>query len=105
MRLCELDCYPVDRYYHGVEKKRTLLKFPCQFPIKAMGLSDSGFEARALEIVRRHAPDFTGDRMHSAASKQGKYISVTFTLQATSQVQLDSIYRELTSCDDIVMVL
>ena len=93
------------RYYSRVDKKDTLLEFPCDFPIKAMGLSDSGFEARALEIVRRHAPDFSSERMYSAASKQGKYISVTFTLQATSQAQLDAIYRGLTSCDDIVMVL
>jgi putative lipoic acid-binding regulatory protein len=88
-----------------VEENNSLLKFPCDFPIKAMGLSASGFEARALEIVRRHAPDFKNESMYSAASKQGKYISVTFTLTATSQAQLDAIYRELTSCEDIVMVL
>ncbi len=93
------------RYYPPVDKKQTLLKFPCDFPIKAMGLSGSGFEVRALEIVRRYAPDFVNDSMYSAASKQGKYISVTFTVQATSQQQLDAIYRELTSCDDIMMVL
>lgn len=70
-----------------------------------MGLSGSGFEAIALEIVRRHAPDFTSDRMVSVSSKQGNYISVTFRLRATSQAQLDAIYRELTRCTDIKMVL
>ena len=93
------------RYYPLVDKKPALLEFPCEFPIKAMGLSDSGFEAIALEIVRRHAPDFTHDRMESVSSRQGKYISVTFRLQANSQQQLDAIYRELTSCADIKMVL
>lgn len=93
------------RYHWAVEEKQTLLEFPCDFPIKAMGLSASGFEVRALEIVRCHAPDFASDRMHTTASKQGKYISVTFILNATSQAQLDAIYRELTSCEDIVMVL
>ncbi len=93
------------RYYEAVQENETLLEFPCDFPIKAMGLSTSGFEIRALAIVRRHAPDFSSERMYSAASKQGKYISVTFTLMATSQAQLDAIYRELTSCEDIVMVL
>lgn len=85
--------------------KQTLLEFPCDFPIKAMGRSDSGFEARALEIVRRHAPDFSPESMRSAASRQGNYLSCTFVVRATSRAQLDALYRELSSCEQLLMVL
>lgn len=89
----------------GMEEASSLLTFPCEFPIKAMGRSDSGFEARALEIVRRHAPDFKAQSMKSAVSRKGNYLSITFVIPATSREQLDAIYLELTACDDLLMVL
>jgi hypothetical protein len=83
----------------------SLLEFPCDFPIKAMGRSDSGFEAKALTIVRSHLPDFHVANMRSAASRKGNYISVTFDLRVTSQEQLDELYRELTACEELLMVI
>lgn len=82
-----------------------LLQFPCDFPIKAMGRMNSGFEVKALEIVRRHAPEFDVSRMRSAISRHGNYQSVTFVVPAVSRDQLDAIYRELCACDDLLMVL
>lgn len=86
-------------------EENSLIEFPCDFPIKAMGRCDSDFEATSLDIVRRHAPDFDVARMKIVASQKGNYLSVTFTIQATSQEQLDSIYRELTACEELLMVL
>ncbi|GMQ88366.1 MAG: YbeD family protein [Gammaproteobacteria bacterium] len=83
----------------------SLLEFPCDFPIKVMGRSDSGFEARALAIVCSHVHDFDAANMRSAVSRKGNYISVTFDLRATSQEQLDELYRELTACEEVSMVL
>jgi len=88
-----------------MEEPDSALQFPCQFPIKAMGLSTSGFEAVALQAVRRHAPDFDPEQMHARPSRQGRYLSVTFTINATSREQLDTIYLALTGCDDILVVL
>lgn len=88
-----------------MENKDSLLEFPCRFPIKAMGRSNSGFEALALAIVRRHVPDFDAQSMRLVASRQGNYLSATFTVEATSQQQLDALYRELTACDELLMVL
>ena len=86
-------------------QRQTLLEFPCDFPIKAMGKATSGFEARALEIVRRHAVDFKDENMRIVASRKGTYLSATFVVHATSQEQLDNLYRELTACEDMLMVL
>ena len=92
-------------YHYAMQESQTLLEFPCDFPIKAMGRADSGFEVRALEIVRRHVPDFSVESMRSAASRQGNYLSYTFVIRATSRAQLDALYRELSSCDELLMVL
>ncbi len=81
------------------------LKFPCDFPIKAIGRSDSGFEARALGIVRHHVPEFETDKMRTAVSRRGNYLSVTFTVRVSSRRQLDDLYRGLTACKAILMVI
>ena len=88
-----------------MEENESLLEFPCDFPIKAMGRCDSGFEAKALQIVRRHVPDFDARNMRSRASRKGNYLSVTFTVSVSSREQLDDLYRELTACQEMLMVL
>ena len=92
-------------YHDAMQERQTLLEFPCDFPIKTMGRADSGFEVRALEIVRRHVPDFSIESMRSAASRGGNYLSYTFVIRATSRAQLDALYRELSSCDELLMVI
>jgi len=55
--------------------------------------------------VRHHVPDFETDNMRSAVSRNGNYLSVTFTVRVSSRGQLDDIYRELTACKAVLMVL
>jgi len=88
-----------------MQETESPLKFPCDFPIKVMGRSDSGFEAKALGIVRQYVSDFSADNMRSAASRNGNYLSVTFTVRVSSRAQLDDLYRELTACKAVLMVL
>jgi len=88
-----------------MESEQTLLEFPCDFPVKAMGKSASGFEVRALEIVRRHVPDFQDENMRIVVSGKGNYLSATFVVRATGKAQLDALYRELSACEDTLMVL
>ncbi len=83
----------------------TLLKFPCTFPIKAMGRSEAGFDDLVVEIVRRHAPDLREGAVKTRASRQGRWVSVTVTIQATSKGQLDAIYQALTDHEKVVMCL
>ncbi len=85
--------------------EESLLEFPCEFPIKAMGKSDGEFDMVVMEIVRRHAPDVYEHAVKSRQSKDGNYLSVTITIQATSREQLDSIYRDLTGHPQVLMAL
>lgn len=103
---CSTRANPPHMLYHcAMTDTESLLEFPCTFPIKVMGRCDSGFEATALAIVRRHVPDFDVAAMRTVASRQGNYLSVTFTIEAVSREQLDNLYRELTASDELLMVL
>jgi len=69
----------------------SLLDFPTAFPIKIMGRREGGFTTAVIEIVRRHAPDFVPGTIETRPSREGKYISLTATVNATSQEQLDAL--------------
>jgi putative lipoic acid-binding regulatory protein len=88
------------------EENETLLEFPCEFSVKAMGLSSHpDFVGLILEIVSLQVPGLTTDNCRTKQSKNGKYLSVSVTFQATSKAQLDSIYYALTDHNDVVMSL
>ena len=83
----------------------SLLAFPCDFPIKIMGQTQPGFAQAVLEVVLRHAPDFDATTMEMRKSREGKYLSLTTTVRATSREQLDNLYRELCDHPMVKMVL
>lgn len=81
------------------------LKFPCEFPVKAMGKSGCDLDIIVAEIVRRHAPDLGEGAVRTRASTNGNYLSVTVTVSATSRKQLDAIYQDLVDCEAVIMAL
>lgn len=85
--------------------KESLLEFPCDFPLKIMGASDPGFVQAIADVVLRHAPDFDVATMEMRPSKAGNYLSLTCTVRAVSQAQLDALYLELTSHPMVKVVL
>ena len=81
------------------------LAFPCDFPIKVMGRKQPRYVQAVTAIVRKHAPDFDAATVEMRPSRQGKYLSVTCIVRATSRQQLDALYQELCDHPDVVMVL
>jgi len=81
------------------------LAFPTAFPIKIMGRREGGFTRAVIEIVLRHAPDFAPGSIETRPSREGKYVSLTATVNAVSQEQLDALYRDLCDHPSVVMVL
>jgi uncharacterized protein len=79
------------------ERSESLIKFPCQFPIKAMGYWAEDFDALVMQIVKRH--------VHDLGEGAVRYMAVTVTIEAQSRAQLDAIYRDLTHEGRVVMVL
>ncbi|MFH1819631.1 MAG: DUF493 domain-containing protein [Pseudomonadota bacterium] len=85
--------------------KETLLEFPCDFPLKVMGANLADFAQTVVAIVLRHAPDFDPASVEMRPSKAGNYLSLTCTVRAVSQAQLDALYRELTAHPAVKVVL
>ncbi len=83
----------------------SLLEFPCEFPIKAMGKCSAVFEAQVIDIMRRHVPDLDETTITRRLSQGGNYLAITVTIQAASRAQLDAIYQDLTACKDVLMAL
>ena len=83
------------------DEEESPLKFPCEFPIKAMGKATPALEYAVLEIMHRHVPDLGEGAIKTRESRNGNYISITVTIQARSREQLDAIYMELSSCEHI----
>ena len=89
------------------EKPQTqsLLTFPCAFPMKIVGRREDGFAQTVAEIVMRHATDFRPETMEMRSSKNGRYLSLTVTIDAKSREQLDGLYVELSKHPMVMMVL
>jgi putative lipoic acid-binding regulatory protein len=83
----------------------TLLEFPCQFPVKAMGKNDVELDLIVVEIIRRHVPDINAAAVTTRPSKGGNYTAVTVIIEATSKQQLDAIYQDLTDHPHVLMAL
>ena len=82
-----------------------LLIFPCELPIKVVGRNSADFRDVTSSIVRKHYADVAVDPVSEQASRNGAYVSLTFVVQAQSREEVDALYRELSSTDEIVMVL
>lgn len=87
------------------EEPQSLLVFPCVFPIKIMGRREDGFAQDVSEVVLRHAPDFHPETIEMRISRNGRYLSITVTLNARSREQLDALYSELSQHPRVMMVL
>ncbi len=86
-------------------EKPTLIDFPCDFPIKIMGARTDDFAQTIVEVVLRHDGGFDGASVEMRPSRNGNYLSLTCTVHATSQAQLDALYRELTGHPLVKIVL
>ena len=87
------------------DTSESLLQFPCEFPIKVVGLRSDDFAQQIVSIVGAAVSDFRPETVEMRASQGGKYLSVTVTVTARSQVQLDGLYQSLTRHPGVKFVL
>ncbi len=86
------------------EEQETLLEFPCEFSIKAMGKAAEDFSELVESLITPHLEGEILKTKRQPSSK-GAYESVTVTFTAVSKQQLDSVYMSLTSHDRLLYVL
>jgi putative lipoic acid-binding regulatory protein len=84
---------------------KSLIEYPCHFPIKVMGKKDEGLIAAVVQIASHFDPGFDPGTVELRESKGGKYQSLTITITATSREQLDELYRTLSTHPMVQFVL
>lgn len=82
-----------------------VMQFPMDFPIKIMGRRVDTFAEEMVAVVQAHAPGFDPATLEMRASRNGNYLSLTATIHAESRVQLDTLYRALSSHPLVKLVL
>ena len=87
------------------DEQQSLIEYPCAFPIKVMGRTQSGFAQVVLDIVQRHDPGFDPASVEMRPSREGNYLSLSVTIQATSREHLDRVYQDLCDHPMVTMVL
>ncbi len=87
------------------DEHKTLLEFPCEFPIKAIGKQRDDLDAIVFSLVLKHVPDLSEGAVRSRPSSKGNYCSITVTFTAISQAQIEAIYRDFHDCEQITMTL
>lgn len=81
------------------------IEFPCDYPIKVMGVAGEELHTIVKEIMFRHAPGFDEATITVRDSAQGNYQAITVTITATGAPQLQAIFTDLKSCTCVKMVL
>lgn len=87
------------------DPEKSLIEYPCDFPIKIMGAMQERFAETMIEVVTQHDPDFHAGKLDMRPSTKGNYLSLTVTVRATSREQLDHLYRALSSHPMVKIVL
>ena len=84
--------------------RETIIEFPTEFPIKAMGRDTPEFKNTVIELITVHAEFDQQTNVKIQTSNKGNFISVTVTFTAESQDQLDKIYQSLHDHELVLMV-
>lgn len=85
--------------------EESAIEFPCSFPIKMMGRDTPEFRATARALIENNVGPVDEDAIRFNLSGKGNFVSVTVTVTATSQQQLDDIYSDVSAHQDVLMAL
>ena len=81
------------------------IAYPCDYPIKVMGLQEPDFVACITGIVQRHDPGLVEERITWRESSNGKYLAVTLVITATGPEQIQALFEDLKASGRVAMVL
>ena len=85
--------------------EESVIEFPCEFPIKMMGRDTPEFRVTARVLIENHVGPLAEESIQANVSAKGNFVSVTVTVTATSQQQLDDIYSDVSGHEDVLMAL
>ena len=85
--------------------KKDLLKFPCYYPLKAIGRNTDQFYSVVGEIIERYVPGGNGITYTGRKSRGDRYLAITATFRAESREQLSAIYEALNGHELVLLTL
>ena len=83
----------------------SLLSFPCDLFVKVLGRNKSDFRSVAETIVQAHYADLNLEQIKEKASKNGRFLSLTFAVYAQNKDEIDALYQDLVASEDVLLVL
>ena len=86
-------------------EEKSLIEYPSIFPIKVMGKDAPEFLAAMVHIAKQFDPVFDEQTVEKRPSKNGKYMGLTLSINATSREQLDELYRTFSTHPLVSIVL
>jgi putative lipoic acid-binding regulatory protein len=81
------------------------IEFPCDYPVKVLGVSSDAYESIIFEVFERHAPGFDQETMTVNVSSKGTFTSLTITITATGPEQLEALHQDLLATGHVKMVI
>ena len=88
-----------------ITEDESLIEYPCDFPIKAMGKSSDDIEGIFVAIVKSIFPEQQKFATKKKSSSGKQYLSVTITVHAHNRQELDAVYLALSAHEKIMMSL
>lgn len=88
-----------------IPPERSLIEYPCHFPIKVMGANVDGYVTAMTHLAKAFDPNFDASTIEHRPSKAGNYLGLTLSVYVTSREQLDELYRTLTTHPMVKIVL
>ena len=79
----------------AVADRDSLIDYPCDFPVKVIGLHQPDFFVTMVALAQNFDPGFDGSKVELRPSKGDKYLGITLNVRATSRAQLDGLYLAL----------
>jgi putative lipoic acid-binding regulatory protein len=83
----------------------SLWQLPGLFPLKVIVNNKPANEKMVVEIVRRHLRSGAELQVSTRQSSGGLYLAVNVTFTAHTREQLDAIYKELSTHQEVLMAL
>ena len=87
------------------DEPKSILEFPCHFPIKVIGRDEPGFRAFVVANLLVHVPELDPEDIHERPSSGGKYLSISTAFTAQSREQVDTLYEALSENKQVLTIL
>ncbi len=87
------------------EPEAPKIEFPCAYPIKVVGDNADDFRELVLGVMTEFCGPVDDKDVSVRKSRTGKFSSVTVTITATGERQLQAIFEALKATGRVQMVL